>query len=70
MKFLSTNSLSTQARYRVYLIRKKEECSIFAKKKGRGFTFQKVTLPFGSEEYLKEVFRLEADGWSLVIEDD
>lgn len=67
MKYLSTHMLSTHARYKVFLMRKKDLFPIFARKIGRGFKLVKITYPVDSEEFKKERMKLEAKGWSLVI---
>lgn len=43
MKYLSTHMLSTQAKYKVFLMRKKDGAPIFARKMGRGFKLLKIT---------------------------
>lgn len=62
--------LSTQAKYKVFLMRKKDGAPIFARKMGRGFKLLKITYPTYSEEYKNEEMRLEAEGWLLVLEDE
>lgn len=51
-------------------MRKKDLSPIFAKKKGRGFSLMKIAYPIDSEEFKKELKRLEVEGWALVLEDD
>jgi hypothetical protein len=70
MKYLSTHMLSTHAKYKVFLMRKKDVSPIFARKIGRGFKLLKITYPTDSEEFKKEERRLEAEGWSLVLGDE
>ena len=67
MKTLLLNQLSTQAKYKIYLMRKIDNHPIFAKKVGKGVTLLKVDFPIDSKEYLEKINYLENSGWYQVL---
>jgi hypothetical protein len=50
MKYLSTHMLSTHTSYKLFLMRKKDDSPIFAKKIRYGFKLLKITSPTDSED--------------------